>query len=102
MVYDIHIFSCTNERVDKSIPSCGEAHGNDLVAEFKKQLANLNSSLKIRAQKSGCLGICKYGPTIAVYPEGVFYVNVKKEDISEIINSHFLNKKPVERLLLKK
>lgn len=102
MVYDIHIFACTNERADKSIQSCGEAHGNDLVAEFKKQLATINAGLKIRAQKSGCLGICKYGPTIAIYPEGVFYVNVQKDDVTEIIQSHIINKKPVERLLLKK
>lgn len=102
MVYDIHIFVCTNERADKSVPSCGESHGNDLVAEFKKQLSNRNIQGKLRVQKSGCLGICKFGPTIAIYPEGIFYVNVKKEDVEEIILSHLINKKPLERLLLKK
>lgn len=102
MIYDIHVFVCTNERADKEIASCGETHGMELVAEFKKQLNDVKSEGKIRAQKSGCLGICKYGPTIAIYPEGVFYVGVKKEDVTEIIQSHIINKKPVERLLLKK
>ena len=109
MVFDIHIFVCTNQRTGTDRLSCGEAHGLDLVAEFKKQTKNLsrrdsfgeNTELKIRAQRAGCLGICDFGPTVAIYPEGVFYVGVKKEDVTEIIESHILNKKPVERLLLK-
>jgi (2Fe-2S) ferredoxin len=70
-------------------------------AEFKTQLNALKLPLKIRAQKAGCLGICNFGPTITIYPEGVFYVGVKLEDVKEIIESHILNKKTVERLLLK-
>ena len=102
MVFDIHIFVCTNQRTGTDRSSCGEAHGLDLVAEFKKQTKDLKTGLKIRAQRAGCLGICDFGPTVAVYPEGIFYVGVKKEDVTEIIQSHILNKKPVERLLLKK
>lgn len=100
-IFDIHIFVCTNQRTGSEKLSCGETHGLDLVAEFKKQIKNLNINLKIRTNRSGCLGICDFGPTIAIYPEGVFYVGVKKEDIAEIIESHIINKKPVERLLLK-
>jgi (2Fe-2S) ferredoxin len=48
------------------------------------------------------LGICDFGPTVAIYPEGIFYVGVKKQDVKEIIESHIINKIPVERLLLKK
>jgi (2Fe-2S) ferredoxin len=73
----------------------------DLVTEFKKLIKNLDLDLNIRAQRAGCLGICDFGPTVAIYPEGTFYVGVKKEDVKEIIQSHILNKKPVERLLLK-
>ena len=72
-----------------------------LVAEFKKHLKELNVGLKTRANKCGCLGICDFGPTVAIYPEGTFYVGVKKEDVKEIIQSHIVNKKPLERLLLK-
>lgn len=102
MVFDIHIFVCTNQRTGTDRLSCGEAHGLDLVTEFKKQTKDLNTNLTIRAQRAGCLGICDFGPTVVIYPEGVFYVGVKKSDVNEIIESHILNKKPVERLLLKK
>nr|MCU0360732.1 (2Fe-2S) ferredoxin domain-containing protein [Bacteroidia bacterium] len=64
-------------------------------------LKDMNVNLKTRANRSGCLGICDFGPTIAIYPDGTFYVNVKKEDVTEIIESHIIQKKTVQRLLLK-
>ena len=101
MVFDIHIFVCANKRSGAIRLSCGETHGLELVAEFKKQLNDLTVNIKARANKSGCLGICDFGPTVAIYPEGIFYVGVKKNDVKEIIVSHIINKKIVERLLLK-
>ena len=73
-----------------------------LVAEFKKQIKDLKSEIKIRANRSGCLGICDFGPTVVIYPEGIFYVGVQVEDVSEIVQSHLVNNQPVERLVLKK
>ncbi|MCW3076841.1 MAG: ferrodoxin [Bacteroidetes bacterium] len=101
MIFDIHIFVCTNQRTGSQKLSCGEVHGLELVGEFKKQLKDLNVNIKTRANKSGCLGICDFGPTIVIYPEGTFYVGVQKEDVKEIIQSHIINKIPVKRLLLK-
>lgn len=101
MIYDVHVFVCTNQRTGSDKLSCGETHGLELVAEFKRLLKPLKSELKVRANKSGCLGICDFGPTVAIYPEGIFYVGVKKDDVQEIVESHIINKKPVERLRLK-
>ncbi len=101
-IFDIHIFVCTNQRTGTDKLSCGEAHGLELVGEFKKQINNLNIGLKVRTNKSGCLGICDFGPTIAIYPQGTFYVGVQKEDVKEIIEAHFINKTIVERLVLDK
>lgn len=101
MIFDIHIFICTNQRSGNEKLSCGETHGLELITEFKKQLKDLNINLKIRANKSGCLGICDLGPTIVIYPEGTYYVGVKKEDVKEIISSHIVNHIPLKRLLLK-
>lgn len=99
-VYDLHVFVCTNQRSAGEKRSCGEAHGLRLVAEFKKQLKEKVGVLKVRTNRAGCLGICDYGPTVAVYPEGVFYVGVQVDDVTEIIDSHLLGGQPVRRLLL--
>lgn len=101
-IYDIHLFVCTNERKAAERRSCGEQHGMELVAAFKKQINDKKLAIEIRAQRAGCLGICDFGPTIAIYPEGVFYVGVELKDVEEIVESHIINHIPVKRLLLKK
>jgi len=101
--YNKHIFICTNQRA-KEAPrkSCGEAHGLEIVDAFKKKLKEKNLTIKVRAQKAGCLDICDYGQTLVVYPEGVFYVGVELSDVDEIIEEHIINNRPVQRLILTK
>lgn len=103
LIYDKHIFICTNQRA-AGVPrkSCGESHGLEIVDAFKKKLKEKNISFPIRAQKSGCLDICDSGQTIAIYPEGVFYVGVELSDVDEIIEEHILNNRVVERLRFRK
>lgn len=55
----------------------------------------------VRVVKTGCFGLCSKGPIIIVRPEDTFYSLVKIEDCEEIINSHILEGKIVERLLCK-
>lgn len=103
MIYDKHIFICTNQRKpDAPRISCGEEHGMDIVDAFNTKLKELKIPLKLRAQKAGCLDICDFGQTVAIYPEGVFYVGVELKDVDEIISEHLINNRPVERLLLEK
>ncbi|MFN6038487.1 MAG: (2Fe-2S) ferredoxin domain-containing protein [Bacteroidota bacterium] len=98
--FDKHIFVCTHQRQAGEKPSCGETHGIALVTAFKKMIKDKNIPIKIRAQRAGCLDICHYGPTIVVYPDGIFYVGVSLADVEEIVNSHLINNIPVERLRL--
>ena len=101
MIYDKHIFICTNQRAaGAQRKSCGEAHGMEIVDAFKKKLKELNLPIKLRAQKSGCLDICDFGQTLVVYPEGIFYVGVELSDVDEIIHEHIINDRIVERLRL--
>ncbi len=100
MRFEKHIFICTNQRAEGEKKSCGEACGLELVKEFKLKLKENKLSGKVRAQKTGCLDACEYGPSLVIYPEGIFYGGVTKEDIPEIINEHILNNRPVNRLVI--
>ena len=103
MKFDKHIFICINQRPSSSPRrSCGEAHGMEIAETFKKKLKEHDLPIKVRAQRAGCLDVCDYGQTIVVYPEGVFYVGVEASDIDEIIESHIIGNKPVQRLILDK
>lgn len=100
MKYKKHVFICTN---DKEAPKkcCGSDRGMVLVDAFKEGLKNRGLNVEIRAQKAGCLDVCAFGPSMVVYPEGIFYGNVQPTDVEEIIESHLVNNEPVERLVLK-
>lgn len=103
MLYNKHIFVCTNQRTaDAPRVSCGEAHGLELIAEFKKQINDKKLPVKVRTQKCGCLDVCEKGPNVVVYPDAVFYGGVKKENIAEIVNSHIENNIIVEHLRIDK
>ena len=100
MKYRKHVFICTNQRPADAKKSCGEACGLGLVSAFKKQIKDLDLSDKIRAQKAGCLDACEFGPSIVVYPEGIFYGSVTESDVAEIVEEHLLNDRPVKRLMI--
>ena len=101
MLYRKHIFICVNQRKEGERICCGEVHGMELVAAFKKIIKDKNISAEVRAQRTGCFDICETGPTVAVYPDGVFYGKVQISDVQEIFEDHIMNDKPVERLRLK-
>lgn len=87
-----------NQREAGHPRDCCDPQGQgELQPLFKVKLAQRGIKL-VRANKSGCLDQCELGPTVAVYPEGVFYGGVQPEGLDEIIQSHIINNRPVERL----
>jgi len=98
--YTHHLFICAHER-DPEHPKgdCASKGSLDLLGQFKNALRKRELAVEIRAQKSGCLDLCAQGPTVVVYPEGVFYAKVTPDDIDAIIEEHLIGGRPVERLL---
>jgi len=100
MKFEKHVFICTNQRKEGERKSCGEQCGMDLVKAFKKSLKEKGLKEKIRAQRAGCLDACDFGPSMVVYPEGIYYGNVQLSDVEEIVKEHLTANRPVERLLI--
>lgn len=97
--FEKHIFVCENKRPQDHPRGCCQEKGGVEVRElFKSRLKQLGLSSNIRANSSGCLDACEFGVTIVIYPEQIWYGGVKKEDVEEIIQSHLVNNKPVEKL----
>lgn len=99
MKYKKHIFICTNQK-DAPKKCCGEERGMELVELFKNQVKERGLATEVRAQRAGCFDVCAFGPSVVVYPEGVFYGHVQPSDVKEIIEEHIINDRPVERLKL--
>jgi (2Fe-2S) ferredoxin len=100
---DKHLFICENRRPENHPRgSCGEKGSQEIIEKFKMKLKSYNLKINIRINRSGCLDACKFGPTIVVYPEQIWYKGVSIDDVDEIIESHLLNNKPVARLTINK
>jgi (2Fe-2S) ferredoxin len=94
-----HVFVCTQSRPeDHPRGSCAAKGSADVLQEFVQQFEQRQFWGRYAVSSSGCLGTCGTGPSVLVYPEGVMYGGVKKEDVAAIIEEHLLGNKPVERL----
>ncbi|MDJ0781762.1 MAG: NADH-quinone oxidoreductase subunit NuoF [Desulfosarcinaceae bacterium] len=51
--------------------------------------------------ETGCNGFCAMGPILVVHPGDIFYQKLKVKDMAEVVQSHLVEGKPVERLLYK-
>lgn len=54
----------------------------------------------VRINSSGCLDRCEHGPTMVIYPQGIWYHYESREDVEEILSRHLIGGEVVERLLL--
>jgi len=97
MKYKKHIFICTNQK-EEGKPCCGEQIGMKLVDAFKNLVKENNLNTTVRAQRAGCFDTCTLGPSVVVYPEGIFYGKVQLSDVEEIFHEHIIHNRPVERL----
>jgi (2Fe-2S) ferredoxin len=96
-----HVFVCVQSRPPgHPRSSCGEHGCADVFEEFLYQLQQRNCFDKVAITNTGCLGPCGHGPNVLVYPEGVMYANVSKDDVNAIYEEHLLGGTPVERLLM--
>lgn len=99
--YRKHVFFCTNLK-DKGKKCCAMANAEQFRSYAKAKISALNLSGEkgIRINISGCLDRCALGPVLVIYPDSVWYTYQSEADIDEIIESHLLNGKLVERLML--
>ncbi len=94
-----HVFVCTQMRPPGHPRGCCAAHnGGAVFDEFLWHLQQRNLFNEIQVTATGCLGPCNQGPTVLVYPEGVMYARVNKEDVAKIIDEHLLKNQPVTAL----
>ena len=95
-----HILVCTNSRPPgHPKPSCGAAGSLALVQAFSLGLMERGIQPgEVLVTSSGCLGPCEQGPTVVVYPDAIWYSQVKDTDVSAILDEHIGKGTPVERL----
>lgn len=90
-----HVLVCTFDRPGH----CGTFGGLELLQCFREEVDRLGLAKEILVTRSGCTGQHAWGPTVIVYPEGIWYARVQPDDVSVIIREHLIEGRPVERLI---
>lgn len=97
-----HVFVCINQRPPNHPMGCCQSKGSIEVAQaITEAIGSSELSADTAMAGATCLGPCTMGPTLVVYPEGVWYTGVKVEDVPELVEEHLKNGRPVERLRLR-
>jgi (2Fe-2S) ferredoxin len=100
MYYKAHVFCCTNERPPGHPRGCCKEKGAEKLRNYMKSRIKELGIEGVRINNAGCLDRCELGPTLVIYPEGVWYTYASTADVEEIIERHFKKGECVERLLL--
>jgi len=101
-----HIFVCTGK-------SCSAAGSPQVKETFEHELKSLgilfgnekkgkNPKGSVVLTECASVGFCAIGVAVLIYPDGVWYAQVRPEDVREIIQQHIIGGRVVERLALLK
>lgn len=99
-----HVFVCSGK-------SCSAVGSAEVIKAFEDQLRSLGILFGREAKGKNPLGsviltecesvgFCAIGAAVMIYPDGVWYAQVRATDVSEIIEEHLLKGRKVERLAL--
>ncbi len=99
--YRAHVFCCTNQRPAGHPRGCCLDKGALPLRNYMKARAKELGLAGVRINTSGCLDRCELGPTMVIYPEGVWYRCRTVEDAEEVLQIHVIGGGRVARLMLR-
>lgn len=89
--HDSHVLVCKGG-------DCSKKGGKETKKALKSELRAAGMNGDVRVDSVECLGLCKQGPNVIVYPEGSWYLGLKERDVPEVVEDHLKGGQPVERL----
>jgi sirohydrochlorin cobaltochelatase len=87
-----HVLVCGN--VD-----CADGGSLGLIDSLRRIIKGAGRQDDIRVTRTACLSRCGEGPTVAVYPDGIWYRAVRASDAEELVREHLLGDRLVARLV---
>ncbi len=100
--FNCHLFVCCNRREPGHSRGCCDPEGSEALRErFKAELKKRNLGPLVRANKAGCLDQCEQGPSVVIYPEGIWYGGVTLDDVPRIIEETVIGGRVIEELVIR-
>ena len=101
-----HVFVCTGKSCSaRDSAEVKDAFERELKARgilFGREVKGKNPKGSVVLTECASVGFCAIGAAVMIYPDGVWYAQVRAPDVAEIIEEHLLNGRVVERLALLK
>ncbi len=91
-VYRADVLVCTGT-------SCVSSGSVSVLDALHAELAKQGLEDEVRVIETGCRGFCAMGPVLIIYPDDIFYCQVKPEDIPTLVEETLLKGRVVERLV---
>jgi len=96
--FRFHLFVCTQQKPE-GVPSCPVSGSFAVLGALDREIQARGFNNDVQLTTCGCMGLCDEGPVMVVYPAGVWYRRVQASDVSEIVDTHLGDGKPVDRLI---
>ncbi|AVQ16816.1 NADH-quinone oxidoreductase subunit J/K [Fusobacterium gonidiaformans ATCC 25563] len=78
---------------------CMSSKSKRLKENIEAILASNHLEDKVEVRLTGCFGFCEKGPIVKIMPDNTFYTEVNPRDAIEIVETHIIYGKKIERLL---
>lgn len=98
--FEAHVFVCCNRRPDGHKRGSCATSGSETLRDFMKARAKELGLKGVRINQAGCLDRCEFGPTLVIYPEGIWYQVRTREDVEEVLQAHLVAGGRARRLML--
>ncbi len=100
LFYECHVFCCTNVRPPEHPRGSCARKGAAELRDKMKAMAKEMGLKGVRVNNAGCLDRCELGPTMVIYPEGIWYRFENEADVQEILTTHVRGGGRVARLMM--
>src|SRR5437763_623102 len=99
-----HVFVCTGK-------SCSARDSAEVLSAFERELKargilfgkeakGKNPHGSVVLTECASVGFCATGAAVMIYPDGVWYAQVRADDVPQLVSEHIINGRVVERLAL--
>jgi NADH:ubiquinone oxidoreductase, NADH-binding (51 kD) subunit len=78
---------------------CSAWGSEEVRGAFLQELKAKGLENKVEIKMTGCHGFCERGPVTVILPEEIFYQQITKDDVPDIVTKTLMKKEIVERLL---
>ena len=88
LYFSTHVFVCGNRRPEGHPRGCCASKGSEKIRDYMKVRVKELGIEGVRINQAGCLDRCELGPSVVIYPEGIWYKIETTADVDAVLEKH--------------